>query len=81
MTHFIWISGGYVAALFDELKNILFGGSEATAGSLHAAAQNQGGPHCVLQQLHTTNLLSPYYDCKFFCFVNLVPYLRFAELK
>lgn len=54
MTHFIWISGGYVAALFDKLKNILFGGSEATAGSLHAAAQNQGGPHCVLQQLHTT---------------------------
>lgn len=62
MTHFIWISGGYVAALFDELKHILFGGSEATAASLHAAAHNQGGPHCVLQQLHTTRQETPNLD-------------------
>lgn len=56
MTHFIWISGGYVATLVDELKHVLSGGSETTARKFHATtAENQSRPQCVLQQLHETN--------------------------
>lgn len=45
MTHFIWISGGYVATLIDELKHVLSGGSETSACKSHdATAQKQSGP-------------------------------------
>lgn len=55
LTHFIWISWGYVATLFDELKHVLSAGSETTACEVHAAAaQNQRRTQRVLQQLHTT---------------------------
>lgn len=54
-THFIWISGRYVATLVDELKHVLSGWSETTACECRVvSAQNHSRSHCVLQQLHTT---------------------------
>lgn len=52
MTNFIWISRGNVATLVDEIKQVLFGGSETAARKLHAAAaQDQSGAQCVLKKL------------------------------
>lgn len=53
MTYFIWISGGDVAALIDELEHVLYGGSESSASKFHGAiAQNASRTKRVLQQLH-----------------------------
>lgn len=78
MTHFIWISAGYVTTLFDELKHVLSGWSETTARKSHAAtAQNQGRSHCVLQQLHTTRDRQ---DEKSVCCFNLITAARSGDL-
>lgn len=55
MPYFIWISGGYVATLVDELKHVLSGGSETAAYRFHdAIAQKNSRAQGALQQLHTT---------------------------
>lgn len=55
MAHLALIGGQKLPTLIDEVKHILFCGPETISCEFHGAtAQNDCGPHRVLQQLHTT---------------------------